>query len=375
MKFIDLDQQYNRIKDKIDKAVIQAISDGKYIMGPQVAKLEQRLADYVGVKNCITCSNGTDALSICLMAWNIGEGDAVFTTDFTFFATAEVISLSKATPVFVDCCPDTFNIDPVKLEQQIIKTIKKGRLKPKAIIAVDLFGLPADYDEINKIAQKYSLKVLSDSAQGFGGIYKGRKACSLGDVATTSFFPAKPLGCYGDGGAVFTNDDSLADIMRSIRVHGKGSDKYDNIRIGLNARLDTIQAAILDCKLDIFDDELDMRNNIASEYTKKLKDYISTPVVPKGLRSAWAQYTIKLPDPSRRSEIMERLKERGIPTMIYYPKPMHQQTAFSNLEFDSEDYAVSEKICSEVLSLPMHPYLTNEEIEKITSSLLEIINS
>ncbi|MBC8569475.1 DegT/DnrJ/EryC1/StrS family aminotransferase [Zongyangia hominis] len=371
MQFIDLKTQYARNKEKIDKAVLDVMGDGRYIMGPQVKELEERLAKFVGVKHCISCSNGTDAMTIPLMAMGIGEGDAVFTTAFTFFATAEVIALRGAVPVFVDIDPDTFNIDPAALEAAIERTLKEGKLTPKAIIAVDLFGLPADYFRLRAISKKYGLVLIEDGAQGFGGEIIGKKACSFGDVATTSFFPAKPLGCYGDGGAIFLNDDELAGKCESIRVHGKGSEKYDNVRIGLNARLDTIQAAILSCKLDIFPEEIESRQRVARLYTERLRDVVKTPVIPKGYRSVYAQYTVMLPEGTDRSAVMAKMKERGVPTFVYYPKPMHLQGAFSALGHKEGDFPHAEAASARVLSLPMHPYLEEAEIEQIANALRE----
>lgn len=359
MQFIDLQAQYQHLKEKIDKRIADVLAHGKYIMGPEVQELEQKLAEYVGVKHAITCANGTDALSLTLMVLDIKEGDAVFCPTFTFFATAEVISFANATPVFVDSNEQTFNICPQDLEKQIQKVINEGKVKPKAIIAVDLFGLPANYPEIEAIAKKYDLKLIEDAAQGFGGSIayennKIRKAGSFGDIATTSFFPAKPLGCYGDGGAVFTNNDEYAYLLRSYRVHGKGSDKYDNVRIGMNSRLDTIQAAILLEKLAEFPQELINRNKAATNYENELASIYKTPQVPEGYASSWAQYTLLAED---RDHTMLQYKEQGIPIVIYYGTCMHQQTAFSNLDYQKGDFPVAEKLCKQVFSLPMHPYL------------------
>lgn len=366
MEFRDLKTQYQVLKPQIDKAIQTVLHEGRFIMGRQVQELEQTLADYVGVKHCITCANGTDALYMVLMAWDIKAGDVVFVPDFTFFATGEVVSLLGAIPVFVDVDPDTFNIDPVKLEAAIKEVLKEGRYQPRAIIPVDLFGLPANYPEIEKIAQRYNLQILEDGAQGFGGQIGNRRACSFGDAATTSFFPAKPLGCYGDGGAVFTDDDELADKIRSIRIHGKGSSRYDNIRIGLNSRLDTLQAAILQVKFQAFVDyELDDVNKVARSYTEKLKDTVKTPIIPDGYYSSWAQYTIQLESKEQRDALQETLREKGIPTMIYYPKPMHRQSAFSNLICLKCDTSTTERLCERILSLPIHPYLEEDDNEKI----------
>lgn len=359
MQFIDLQAQYQHLKTKIDKRIADVLNHGKYIMGPEVQELEQALAEYVGVKHVVTCANGTDALTLSLMVLDIKQGDAVFCPTFTFFATAEVISFANATPVFVDSNEQTFNICSEDLEKKIQKVISEGKLKPKAIIAVDLFGLPANYAEIEALAKKYNLKLIEDAAQGFGGSIvdeKGniKKAGSFGDIATTSFFPAKPLGCYGDGGAVFTNNDEYAELLRSYRVHGKGSDKYDNIRIGINSRLDTIQAAILLEKLAEFPQELINRNKAAANYENKLANLYKTPQVPAGYESSWAQYTL-LSD--NREQVMAMYKVQGIPTVIYYGTCMHQQTAFAELGYQAGDFPVAEKLCKQVFSLPMHPYL------------------
>ena len=374
MQFRDLKQQYQVLKRDIDAAMIKVATDCNFISGTQVSELEKELAEYVGVKHCITCANGTDALSIAMMAWGIGAGDAVFVPDFTFFSSGEIVSHCGATPVFVDVDSDTFNICSKSLEAAVEKVIAEGNLKPKAVVAVDLFGLPADFDKIKHIADKYNLLVLEDGAQGFGGEIRGRKACSFGDIATTSFFPAKPLGCYGDGGAVFTDDDDLAALMQSIRVHGKGAMKYDNVRIGLNSRLDTIQAAILSVKLKAFKDyEVADVNKAADKYTGLLKDVVKTPVTPEGFYSSWAQYTIQLESREQRDELQAALKEKGIPTMVYYPKPMHKQLAFGLGEDYGFDCSVTEKLCDTVLSLPMHPYLKDDEIEMVADAVKDFL--
>ena len=366
MEFRDLKKQYQVLKADMDKAVIEVMTECNFINGHQVRELEEQLAAYVGVKHCITCGNGTDALSMMLMAWGIGPGDAVFVPDFTFFASGEVVSFEGATPVFVDVDPDTYNMDPESLEQAIIAVEAEGKLKAKVVIPVDLFGLPADYDRINEIAHRHGMKVLEDGAQGFGGLYKGRKACSLGDAATTSFFPAKPLGCYGDGGAIFTNSDQEAEYLRSIAVHGKGSYKYDNVRIGWNSRLDTIQAAVLLVKFKAFQAyELEAVNKVASWYTEALGDAVKTPVVPEGCYSSWAQYTIQLGDENQRTEIQKKLKAQGIPTMVYYPKPMHEQTAFDGLK-QYVQCPVTERLCKTVVSLPLDGYKKKKECMEIS---------
>lgn len=354
IQFIDLAAQYQHLKTKIDARIKTVLDHGHYIMGPEVQELESELAKYVGVKHAITCANGTDALTLAMMVLGIKEGDAVFCPTFTFFATAEVIAYEGATPVFVDSDEATFNICPIDLEKRIQATIAEGKLTPKAIIAVDLFGLPANYPEIQKIANKYNLKLVEDAAQGFGGSIDGKRAGSFGDIATTSFFPAKPLGCYGDGGAIFTNNDEYAELLKSYRVHGKGKDKYDNVRIGMNSRLDTIQAAILLEKLAEFPTELINRNKAADNYEKTLSSKYQTPQVPTGYVSSWAQYTLVT---TNRDADMAAYKEQGIPTMIYYGTCMHEQTAFSQLGYQVGDFPIAENLAKSVFSLPMHPYL------------------
>jgi len=359
MQFIDLQAQYQHLKKRIDKRIESVLVHGKYIMGPEVFELEQKLAEYVGVKHAITCANGTDALTLSMMVLDVKEGDAVFCPTFTFFATAETIAFAKATPVFVDSDEHTFTICSVELEKRIQQVIDEGKLNLKAIITVDLFGVPANYPEIEKIAEKYNLKLIEDAAQGFGGSItdskgKKRKAGSFGDIATTSFFPAKPLGCYGDGGAVFTNNDEYAELLRSYRVHGKGKDKYDNVRIGMNSRLDTIQAAILLEKLAEFPTELVNRNRAANLYEKQLGQRYQTPQVPEGYQSSWAQYTLV---DENRDQIMAEYKAKGVPTVVYYSTCMHQQTAFKNLDYSDENFPVASKLSKQVFSLPMHPYL------------------
>lgn len=374
MQFRDLKKQYQVLKKDIDQAMVKVATDCNFISGAQVADLEKELAEYVGVKHCVTCANGTDALSIAMMTWGIGPGDAVFVPDFTFFSSGEIVSHCGATPVFVDVDEDTYNISPESLETAVEKVLRDGKLKPHAVVAVDLFGLPAAFGQIRSAAEKYGLLILEDGAQGFGGAIDGRKACSFGDIATTSFFPAKPLGCYGDGGALFTDNDELADIMRSIRVHGKGAMKYDNIRIGLNSRLDTIQAAVLSVKLRAFREyELNDVNRAAARYTELLSDKVKTPAIPGGYYSSWAQYTIQLPDRKTRDRIQAGMKEAGIPTMVYYPKPMHKQLAFGLEDDYGFDCSVTERLCDTVLSLPMHPYLTEEDIKEVADRLCHLL--
>jgi len=371
MQFRDLKKQYTTLKPQIDASIQEVIDNTAFISGPQVKELEARLAAYVGRKHCITCGNGTDALSMVMMAWDIKEGDAVFVPDFTFFASGEIVAFEGATPVFVDVDEDTFNMDPVKLEEAVQAVIAEGKLTPKVIIPVDLFGLPANYTEIQRIADTYGLKILEDGAQGFGGRIGTKEACSFGDASATSFFPAKPLGCYGDGGAIFTDDDETAAYLDSIRVHGKGTFKYDNIRIGWNSRLDTIQAAVLIPKLKAFEDfELEKVNEAAAKYTDILKNVVKCPQIPDSYLSSWAQYTIQLKSEAERDGLQAYLKEHGIPSMIYYPKPMHLQKAFADLKVYQE-CPVTEKLCKTVLSLPLHPYLETDEIQLIAN---EIIN-
>lgn len=375
MEFRDLKQQYQNLKVEIDCAVEEVMTKCNFISGIQVKELEERLAEYVGRKYCITCANGTDALSIALMVWNIGPGDAVFVPDFTFFSTAEVVVACGATPIFVDVDQDTFNIDCKKLEDAIQTVISEGKLIPKVIIPVDLFGQPADYTIIYELAERYSLYVLEDGAQGFGGKIGENRACSFGDISTTSFFPAKPLGCYGDGGAIFTDNEEWMNTIRSICIHGKGSFKYDNVRIGVNSRLDTLQAAILKVKLRAFmESELESVNKAAAYYTEKLKGIVETPYVKDGYYSSWAQYVIKLQDENNRNDLQEQLRQKGIPTMVYYPKPLHSQEAFSFLEV-KEDLEVTTNLTQIVLALPMHPYLTKEDMDKVIDGVKEYCNN
>lgn len=374
MQFRDLKKQYQVLKKDIDPAMIQVATDCNFINGQQVKELERELADYVGVKHCVTCANGTDALTMAMMAWDIKEGDAVFVPDFTFFSSGEIVAHAGAAPVFVDVDLDTFNISEESLIAQIENVIKEGKLRPRAIVAVDLFGLPADFTALKKIADKYGLLLLEDGAQGFGGSIDGKKACSFGDISTTSFFPAKPLGCYGDGGAVFTDDDETAQLLESIRIHGKGDGKYDNVRIGLNSRLDTIQAAILSIKLKAFRDyELQDINQAAQLYTEKLKDIVKTPIIPDGFYSSWAQYTIQLENRETRNKIQQDLKAKDIPSMIYYQKPMHKQGAFGGQAGSDELFPNTIKLCDTVLSLPIHPYITEEDIALVASVIKENI--
>lgn len=370
MEFRDLRKQHEVLSESIDAAILKAVSGGHYIMGPEVKQLEAELAEYVGVKHCLTCANGTDALTLALKAWGVGPGDAVFVPDFTFFASAEVVAAEGATPVFVDVCEDTFNIDPSDIEAAIAEVRAAGVLTPRAIVAVDLFGLPADFRRVRELADAEGLYVLEDGAQGFGGSLGGKRACSFGDISTTSFFPAKPLGCYGDGGAVFTDNDEWAALMDSYRVHGKGSCKYENVRIGLNSRLDTVQAAVLLEKLKAFKEyELADVNTAAKAYSARLSGHVKVPVVPEEFGSSWAQYSILLDSLEQRENVKISLKSEGIPTMVYYPLPMHLQKAFGG-SCGLRPCPVAESLCSRVLALPMHPYLTVEQIDTICNILI-----
>ena len=372
MQFRDLKKQYQVLKPQIDEAVTRVMTEANFISGSQVTELEQKLAAYVGVKHCVSCANGTDALKLAEMVYGIGPGDAVFVPDFTFFSSAETVAELGATPVFVDVCEDTFNIDPRSLEREIQRVIQAGNAKPRAVVAVDLFGLPANYPALRPICDEYGLLLIEDGAQGFGGRIGDKRACSFGDIATTSFFPAKPLGCYGDGGAIFTNDDAVAELLCSLRVHGKSrDDKYNNIRLGMNSRLDTIQAAVLDVKLAAFSgQELEAVNQVAKMYDERLRDRFCTPVVPAGYYSSWAQYTLRFDSREKRDAVQRGLKEKDIPTMIYYPRGMHQQGAFSALPYHGQ-CPVTERLCDTVLSLPMHPYMTEKEINTVCDALMK----
>ena len=374
MQFRDLKTQYAVLKDEMDKAILDVVASSAYVMGPKIKEMETAFADYVGTKHCIACNSGTDALLLALKAWDVKPGDAVFVPSFTFFASAEVIAMQGATPVFVDVDKDTFNIDVADLERKIEQTLKAGKLTPRVVIAVDLFGLPADFNAVRKVADKYHLYVLEDGAQGFGGRIGDKKACTFGDISTTSFFPAKPVGCYGDGGAVFTDNDDWAALMESYHIHGKGSDRYDNVRIGMNSRLDSIQAAILIVKLKAFKDyELVDVNKVAARYTEKLKGVVKTPVVPEGFYSSWAQYTLQLKDKEQRAGLQAALKALDIPTAIYYPIPMHRQTAFSYLNFDDNRCPISDQLADTVISLPIHPYLNEKDQDLICQVVCDFL--
>lgn len=375
MRFRDLTRQYQVLKAGIDKAILDVASSGAYIMGPQVEELERQLACYVGTRHCISCASGTDALALALKAFGVRHGDAVFVPGFTFFASAEAVSLEGATPVFVDVDSKTFNIDPADLENKIKTTIRNGDMIPKVIITVDLFGLPANYPVIRKIANKYGLLILEDGAQGFGGAINGKRSCSFGDVSVTSFFPGKPLGCYGDGGACFTDNDEWAALIDSYRMHGKGSSKYDNVRIGKNSRLDTIQASILKVKLEAFAGELAAVGKAAAEYTDRLADIVETPVVPDGFLSGWAQYTVRLRSKSERDGLQTYLREQEIPSMVYYPVPVHRQRAYSNSGLPESDCPVADYLCETVLSLPIHPYISSGEISDVCNAVRTFLHS
>ncbi|SLN22826.1 DegT/DnrJ/EryC1/StrS family aminotransferase [Oceanibacterium hippocampi] len=366
--FVDLKTQHARIASEVDRRIQDVLTHGKYILGPEVAEFEKRLADFCGARHALGVSNGTDALQMLLMAKEIGPGAAVFVPSFTFTATAEVILLLGATPVFVEVDERTFNIDPADLGAKIAATRAAGLLEPRAIIAVDLFGLPADYEALMPIAEQENLFLLADSAQSIGGGLGNRRVGALGHATATSFFPAKPLGCYGDGGGILTDDEALYEVCRSIRVHGQGTAKYDVVRIGVNGRLDTMQAAILLAKLDIFADELDRREAVALEYDRWLSGTLQTPLRPAGYRSAWAQYTVLVDD---REALQKSLAEQGVPSAVYYPRPMHLQPAYRDYGDGEGSLPVSERLSERVLSLPMHPYLESADIERICDLLLQ----
>jgi UDP-2-acetamido-2-deoxy-ribo-hexuluronate aminotransferase len=389
MNFIDLAAQQRRIKEKLDERIQRVLSHSKYIMGPEVLELEEKLAAYVGTRHALGCASGTDALLLALMAHGVGPGDAIFTTPFTFIATAEVISLLGATPVFVDIEPSTFNLDPARLKLAVqavqasdpamhplpYKRLGGSReavaLRPRGVIPVDLFGLPADYERVHAIAGEDDLLIIEDAAQSFGAEYQGRKAGSLGHIGCTSFYPAKPLGAYGEGGMCFTDDDRFLETMRSLRVHGQGQHQYDHDRIGLNGRLDSLQAAILLAKFEIFPEELELRQQVAQRYTDLLApcSRLLTPSVPAGYLSAWAQYSLLAANGAHRADLQQKLKDAGIPTAIFYPKPLHLQPAFAGLGYQTGDFPVSEDYASRIFSLPMHPYLQAADQERIAGLL------
>jgi UDP-2-acetamido-2-deoxy-ribo-hexuluronate aminotransferase len=364
MQFIDLAAQQKRIRGRIEEGFKKILDHGQYILGPEIKELEEKLAAFVGVPHAVSVASGTDALLMPLMVEKVGPGDAVFTSTFTFVATAEVIALTGATPVFVDIDPETFNIDPMKLEKAIMQTIAGNKLKPRGIIPVDLFGQPADYKAIQAIADKHKMFVLEDAAQSFGGSQEGRKAGALAGVAGTSFFPAKPLGCYGDGGMIFTHDKDNLERLLSIRVHGQGADKYTNVRVGINGRMDSLQAAVLLAKMTVFPEEIELRQEVAARYDKLLAGAVTTPRILPGNISAWAQYSVLHP---RRDEVIQKLRENGIPTAVYYPIPLHLQEAFAGLGYGKGDFPIAEKIAGEIFSLPMHPYIGKADQERIAS--------
>lgn len=375
MQFRDLHAQYLALKPEIDAGIQSVVESSAFILGKPVAELEEKLAEYVGRKYCVTCANGTEALQLSLMSMDIGPGDAVFTSDFTYFASAGCAAILGATPILVDIDLNTFNISPEALERAILHVIEEGKLNPKVIIPVDLFGHPADYDKILPLAEKYGLKVLEDAAQGFGGSLHGKLACSFGDMSATSFFPAKPLGCYGDGGAIFTDDAETDARLRSLRASGKSpADKYDNREVGMNSRLDTLQAAILLPKFEAFVKyELDDINKVAAAYTRELGGSVVTPMIPEGFYSSWAQYTILLKDEETRTRIQKELREHEIPSMIYYPRGLHQQAAFSEMHLSDKEYPNTIEATRRCLSLPIHPYMKEEDQKQIISTLLEAL--
>jgi dTDP-4-amino-4,6-dideoxygalactose transaminase len=370
--FIDLQAQRARIADKIDAGIARVLAHGAFILGPEVKMLEAQLADFCGAKYTVANANGTDALVLPLMAWGVGPGDAVFCPSFTFAATAEIVPWVNATPVFVDVLPDTYNMDPASLRAAIEGVLAEGKLKPKVIIAVDLFGQPANYPAISAIAKHFGLKLIADSAQGYGCTLSGQHPMAWADCATTSFFPAKPLGCYGDGGATFSNSEEDVAAMRSYAVHGAGSDKYDNIRIGMNSRLDTIQAAILIEKLAIFADEIESRNKAADRYAQMLEGLVRTPIVVEGGVSTWAQYVIEADE---RDALGAHLREAGVPTAQYYPKPLHQQTAYRDFPIGAGGMKVSDDIATRVLALPMHPYLEEATQARIAGAIRTFVKA
>jgi dTDP-4-amino-4,6-dideoxygalactose transaminase len=374
IEFVDLGAQRRRIGARMDEAIRRVVDHGRFILGPEVAELERRLGEFCGVKHVLSCANGTDALGLAAMAKGLAPGQAVLVPSFTFAATAEIVAWYGATPVFVDVREDTFNIDPAGLEAGIAAARRLG-LDPVGVIPVDLFGLPAAYDEILAIAAAHRMWVICDAAQSFGATYRGRMVGTIGDLATTSFFPAKPLGCYGDGGAVFLADDEMMSILKSLRVHGQGSDKYDNVRIGMNARLDTVQAAVLIEKLAIFADEIAARERIAARYGALLRDLVHVPQVPAGLTSVWAQYTVRLPAGVDRDRVAARLKAAGVPSAVYYAKPLHRQTAYRDYPVAGNGLPVSERLAGEVLSLPMHPYLDEPVQHRIVTALEAALKS
>ena len=375
MQFIDLGAQYQALKAQINDQIQAVLDDGRYIGGPQIRELEEKLAAFVGRKYCITCANGTDALQIAYMVYGIGEGDAVFCPDITFISSTEPSKMLGATSVFCDVRPDTYNLCPESLERQIQAVLAEGRLTPRAVVAVDILGNPCDYDAIIPICRKYGLILIEDAAQSFGASYKGKRCGAFGQIATTSFFPAKPLGCYGDGGAIFVDDDELAQLIRSICIHGKGPrGKYDNVRIGVNSRLDTIQAAVLLPKFRaLVDYEIDARQKVAERYNAALGAHFTTPFVQTGCQSVYAQYAILAKDTETRDRVVAHLTEKKIPNMIYYPTPQHALPVFGSEPSYGERFENANDYCARTLSLPMHPYLAQQEQQLIIDTVLEIL--
>jgi len=372
MQFIDLKKQHERIRQKIEQRMRKVLDHGLYIMGPEIQELEKKLAEYCAVPFSLAVGSGTEALFLCLLALEIRPEDAVFVPSFTFIATAEVVSLIGARPVFVDIDERTYNLSPQALEEEIIKIKKSGKFRPRGIIAVDIFGQPADYDSLNKLAEKYELFLLEDAAQSFGACYHGRRSCSLAPIAATSFFPAKPLGAYGDAGMIFTFDEQLYKRMVSLRIHGQGIDKYHNDFIGFNARMDTIQAAILLAKLEIFSEELQLRQQVAQRYNDLLQDLVQIPFIEKHNFSSWAQYAVCHP---QRDEIIRALTARQIPSAIYYPIPLHLQKAFSRYNYQKGMLPITEKICEQIFALPFHPYLSFEDQKMITETIQQVVKN
>jgi dTDP-4-amino-4,6-dideoxygalactose transaminase len=369
--FIDLKAQYRRIQDEVKSGIDAVLEHGAYIMGPEIRDIESTLAEFCSVKHAVGCASGTDALTMALLSLGVGPGDAVFTTPFTFMATAETVALLGATPVFVDIDPVTYNIDPADLRRKISKVHDEQKLTPRGVIAVDIFGVPADYDRIEPMAKNNGLFLIVDAAQSFGATYKGRPVCSFGDVACTSFFPAKPLGCYGDGGMVFTDDDTLNELLLSVRVHGQGKDKYDNERLGITGRLDSMQAAVLKAKFTIFPEEIELRNKVADRYARELAAVpdLVAPSVPDDCVGVWAQYCVMARDSRHRAELQAKLQAEGIPSPIYYPIPLHLQTAYASLGYQKGDLPVSENVAERIFALPMYPYLSTEHQDLVVSTL------
>ena len=365
IELVDLRAQRRRLGARIDEAIARVVEHGQFIMGPEVGELEARLSSHCGVRHAVGCASGTDALLMALLALGVGPGDAVVVPTFTFTSTAEVVALIGATPVFADVLPDTANLDPAQAEAAVAVAESAG-LRPRAVIAVDLYGHPADYDALEALCASRDVALVADAAQSFGATWAGRRVGSVGDVSCTSFFPAKPLGCYGDGGAVFTDDDELADTLRSLRVHGQGSEKYDNVRVGINGRLDTIQAAVLLEKLEIFDDELRSRDRVATRYRDALDGTVDIITLPPAATSAWAQFTVSV---SERDRVRAQLTDLGIPTAVYYPRPLHRQTAYAGMPLAGAGLPVSEQLAASVLSIPMHPYLDEPTQDRVVDAL------